>query len=175
MNTLDTFEVDTLVCATSYLLNPSTETRFDSLTDCATAAGLSQECAILWSHVGAATVSECASACQANAVTGVSNLNGSPPTCELASCLSCPSSFNLHFNAISGRTLIGSGITERTAKPCSTFTRLVHDPCVGASTALDDGPQYTEAPTPASRADRVGVWQSSGVFFFFGLLLSLVA
>jgi hypothetical protein len=51
--------------------------------------------------------------------------------------LECPSSWNMYFNDMAGRSMERSGITENTAKPCSVFSRIEHDPCIGASDTVD--------------------------------------
>jgi hypothetical protein len=158
MKTLDgTFEVETTICATSYLFNPNLDARFELLADCAQNAGLSRQCALVWAHLGAASVAAgCVGDCTADPFTGLSTLNGPAPTCEFAECMACPEAFNEFFYAISGRTLVGSGMTERTARPCSEFTGIVHDPCVGATETISPAPTITASPTiapaPASSA-----------------------
>jgi hypothetical protein len=156
MKTADTFETETTICATSYLFNPNLALRFEKLADCAQSAGLTRECALLWAHVGAATVAAgCVGVCTADPLTGLSSLNGPAPTCAVTECLECPTVFTEFFLAISGRSLTGSGITERTARACSEFTtRLVHDPCVGSTETISPAPTTTASPTvaPASAA-----------------------
>lgn len=138
MRTIDDFQTETLICATLYLVQPdSSEEKFDSLVQCAIKAGLSSECALLFAHLGAATVATCRDACQSNTDTGSTTTNGPPPTCALTPCLECPSSWNMYFNDMAGRSMERSGITENTAKPCSVFSRIEHDPCIGASDTVD--------------------------------------
>jgi hypothetical protein len=126
------------------------------LVDCAQTVGLNRECALLWAHYGAATIAAgCAGVCTADPVTGFATLSGPAPTCAVAECLDCPAFFSEFFTAMSGRTLPGSGMTQRMARPCSSFKCIFHDPCVGAtdsiSLATTTAASLTMAP-PASDA-----------------------
>lgn len=159
MASIDDFETDTLICGVSYLLNPDKDTRFDSLVQCAQKAGLSAECSLLWAHYGAATVSECSDSC--NAGTG-SETNGPAPECALTPCPACSTAWNENFAKLSGRTLEGSGINEGTAKACSSFARIEHDPCVGAPTS---GSDLAPTPTPASSGGLVQAGTTSSLLF----------
>ncbi len=133
MRTIDDFETETLVCATLYIIQPdSDEQKFDAFVQCAIKAGMSPECALLHAHLGAATVADCRDACESNALTGSTETNGPPPTCALTPCLDCQKYWNMFFDEIAGRTMERSGITENTARRCSLFARIEHDPCVGA-------------------------------------------
>jgi hypothetical protein len=115
MAAIDDFETKTLICGVSYLLNPDkSNTRFEELVSCAQRAGLGAECALLWAHYGAAVVSECSESC--NAGTGTET-NGPAPQCALTECPICSTGWNENFSKMSGRTLEGSGINEKTAKP----------------------------------------------------------
>lgn len=138
---INDFETDTLLCGVSYILNPDKENRFDALTECAMNVGLTSECALLWAHYGAAVLSVCSSEC--NTGTG-SETNGPAPECTLAACGACPAPWKDDFVTLSGRTMEGSGISEGTAKACSRFSRIEHDPCVQATT----GSELESAPTP---------------------------
>lgn len=139
MKTIDEFEAATIVCATIYILSPDDdEKKFDDLVQCAMKGGLSPECALLYAHLGAATVKDCADACQAEVIAGTGETNLPPPTCELTPCNDCPSSWNMFFDEMAGRTMERSGITENTAKRCSLFSRIEHDPCVGALDTAED-------------------------------------
>ena len=172
MKTLDSFENDSLFCAASYLFNPNLETRFDSLVECAIeASGMTQQCATLWAHLGAATASECAGACPTDLTTGLSTLNGPAPACPLSECLSCPAVFNGDFAILQGRSLEGSGMTERTARPCSVFTRIVHDPCARAEATLSPVPTSspTEAP-PTMTSDARTCLQSMAALTVYGMV-----
>jgi hypothetical protein len=116
-------------------------------------AGMTRECGLLWAHSGASTVAAgCAGSCTADPFTGLSELNGPAPTCAWADCLACPADFNGLFFQMSGFTMSGSGMTERTARPCSEFTRVVHDPCVGAIETISPMPTTTASPTVAEPA-----------------------
>ena len=162
MASIDDFETDTLICGVSYLLNQDIETRFDALVDCAIQAGLSDACALLWAHYGASIVSACSESC--NAGTGAET-NGAAPECALAACPACATPWNQNFAKLSGRTLEGSGISEKTAKPCSSFYPVNHDACVGTTTS---GSEFTvPTPTPASSA-------SLGTMSFQFTLLSIL-
>ncbi len=154
MATIDDFETDTLLCGVSYLLNPDKTNRFDTLVACAERVGLSPECALLWAHYGAAIISECSSEC--NAGTG-SETNGPPPECALAPCVECPLAWNENFPKLSGRTMEGSGINEGTAKLCSRFSNIEHDPCVGATTGSELELSPTTVPTSSGLDSSVGL------------------
>lgn len=157
MSTMDTFESDTAVCAFLYLFNTDISTRFDSLVQCAKNSGFSDQCALLWAHVGAATALDCGSSCERDPVTGETILNGPPPSCTPDTCLSCADAWDENFPKMAGFTTFGAGFTERFARPCDVFYPVVHDPCVEA-TPPDPIPSPTLSPT----AEYVGSTTPSG-------------
>jgi len=168
MAAINSFESDTLVCGVSYLLNPDKSTRFNALINCAKKAGLSEQCALLWAHYGASIVSACSNVC--NAGTS-STTNGPPPECALSPCVACPNTWGANFNNISGRTLEGSGISDGTAKPCDSFTRIVQDPCVGAAT----GAALSPTPSPNSGAAAPMTRVAASLNYLFSVLLAVAA
>jgi hypothetical protein len=145
IRTLDTLETSSVICATSFALSGAAD-RFETLIECYTDLGFTDSCAILWAHFGAASTVQCAVDCLPDGITGLVLVNGPPPTCELEACLTCSEAFQADFDAIAGRTLSNSGITERIARPCDDFYRVEHDPCVGTTEIGDVG---TDAPTMA--------------------------
>jgi hypothetical protein len=146
MDSLQTFGTESILCAISYIFNPNLETRLDSMIECAERTGLTNECAKLWAHYGATSALMCASSCPRD-INGDITYNGPAPECALDECLDCPTQYNEFFDAMSGRTLKGSGITAETALPCSDFSPVVHDPCVGALATV------SPAPTPVVTED----------------------
>lgn len=145
MKNIDDFETETLICATIFILSPdSDEERFDGLVECAIKAGLSPECALLYAHLGAATAGDCSGACQANALSGSTETNEAEPACELTSCFECPTLWNMFFDEMAGRTMERSGITENTAKRCSSFSRMEHNPCIGALNTADQADESSK-------------------------------
>lgn len=165
MNAIDDFETETLICGVSYVLNPNRETRFNSLVECAKKAGLGEQCALLWAHYGASIVSACSAECNAGTQA---DTNGPPPLCELTPCVACPAAWDQPFVPLSGRTLEGSGMNEGTAKQCSRFSRITHDPCVGATSGSDLEP--TMAPE-GSAAHRKNHWSSMIPILLMGVSL----
>lgn len=153
MASIDDFETDTLICGVSYLLNQDRATRFDRLVRCAQDAGLGPQCALLWAHYGATLVSACASDCNAGTVA---DTNGPPPQCALSPCPACPQRWSQNFLTLGGRRLEGSGMSDGTAKACSRFTRVEHDPCVGATTEAE------LPPTTAPQNDGATALMKSG-------------
>jgi hypothetical protein len=150
MKTIDDFEKETLICATIFILSPdSDEEKFDSLVQCAMKAGLSAKCALLYAHLGAATAADCSGACQVNALTGSTQTNGPAPACALTPCFECPTYWNMFFDEMAGRTMERSGITENTAKRCSSFARIEHNPCVGALNTAEQAQAQTTATSSA--------------------------
>lgn len=157
MRTIDDFETETLICATLYIVQPdSDEEKFNALIQCAIKAGLSSECALLFAHLGAATVGTCRDACTSNTEAGSTQTNGPPPTCSITPCLECTTSWNMYFGDMAGRTMERSGITENTAKSCSVFSRLDHDPCVGASDTVDQVTPTTSTGSSTSTNSTAG-------------------
>ena len=152
MASIDDFEVDTLLCGASYFLNPDKDNRFDDLVACAMEeAGLGLQCALLWAHYGATLLNQCSSECNAGTTEAT---NGPAPECALADCPACPSSWNANFWSLGGRTLEGSGISEGTAKSCSSFVRIEHDPCVGTSAEGTTVAPSIAAITPTGSGSR---------------------
>ena len=144
-------QANSVVCATAYTLSSASD-RFDTLVQCFGKMGFTTPCATLWAHLSAATTSQCASLCVPDG-TGYTKLNeDDPPVCEFAPCLACSQDFQTDFDAIAGRTLYNSGITERIVRPCSVFGRVDHDACVG-TTEVGDVPcadsSSTNAPAPS--------------------------
>lgn len=173
MRTIDEFETKTLICATLYIIQPdSDQVKFDSLVQCAIKAGLSSECALLFAHLGAATVGTCRDACESNTATGSTQTNGPPPTCSLTPCLNCTSSWNMYFEDMAGRSMERSGITENTAKSCSAFARITHDPCIGASDTID---QVTLPPeqSSTSSSSSTGTFTTTTGHFTTWMILSM--
>ena len=138
-----TFESSTVACTTSYVINRN----FEKLVTCfqnPDLFGMSQECATLWAHYAATNAFLCSSAC-----FDTSEVNGPAPQCELLDCLQCSESkFQADFDVLSGRTLTNSGITQRIARPCADFFRVIHDPCLG-NTTFDEPNTMPTAPTQA--------------------------
>jgi hypothetical protein len=145
MKSYDTLESDSITCSTSYTLTSDADARFDPLVKCFTDMGYTDACATLWANSAATSASKCALDCFPDPTTGFTVLNGPAPACELETCLTCTSVFQGDFDAIAGRTLYNSGITERIARSCSVFYPVEHDPCVGST---ERGVVVTDAPTP---------------------------
>lgn len=157
MRTTDTFETETAVCAASYLFNFDLENRFNDLVQCAQDAGLSEQCALLWSHLGASTISSgCGTTCQTDAETGASILNGPPPQCIEDSCLECAADWNTYFGNMSGFSPNAAGMTENLARSCDAFFPVVHEPCVDAVPS-DPTPSPTSSPTTISDQQSSGI------------------
>jgi len=169
MASIDDFEAETLICGVSYILNQNKETRFDDLIQCAVDVGLGQQCALLWAHLGATLLNECSSVC----TTGTSSeTSGPPPQCILAECPACPAAWNANFAILSGRTLVASGISERTAQSCSQFYRINHDPCIGATTTTmgsTSPPKTSPTSSGFSRNYSMGPLND----YLFGVILVL--
>jgi hypothetical protein len=127
-----------VVCVSLYALSQDFDSRFSVLTQCFEDLGFSPDCALLWTHRGAANAVDCAATCFAD-----NSYNGAAPTCALGPCLACALPFQEDYDVIGGRSYAGSGITEKVARPCSAFFPVVHDPCVGAVVTLPP----TQAPT----------------------------
>lgn len=146
---LDALEPNSIVCATSYTLSGKSD-RFETLIQCFEEMGFSTPCATLWAHHSAASTVQCGTVCLPDG-TGFTKLNEDPPTCEFAPCLACTQTFQGDFDAIAGRTLYNSGITERIIRPCDVFSRVDHDPCVGTKEVGEfscDGSTTAPAPSP---------------------------
>lgn len=175
MRTIDTFDTETLICATLYIVQPdSDDEKFDSLVQCAIKAGLSPECALLFAHLGAATVGSCRDDCESNTATGSTQTNGPPPTCSITPCLECTRSWNMYFDDMAGRSMERSGITENTAKRCSVFSRIVHDPCLGASNTLDQvTPTTTTTGTSSNEETGTGSNAASSTTTTWVVLLAI--
>jgi len=175
MASIDDFEVDTLICGVSYLLNPDKDNRFDELVSCAMEeAGLGPQCALLWAHYGATLLDQCSTECNAGTSQGT---NGPAPECALADCPACPvsASWNANFRSLGGRTMEGSGISDGTAKSCSRFVRIEHDPCAGTSAAEttegDDPPSPAPVPTgTGSSSSRL--WGKDEAWIFVGVVMA---
>jgi hypothetical protein len=152
---IDTLQDETLLCSTLYTLNPQLDERFATLQECFYKLGFSESCGTLWAHFSAANVALCTESCFPDPTTGEVVLNGPPPTCSLESCLTCSLPFQLEMSDIAGFTMPGAGIREDIARPCSTFFRVEHDPCVGASST--PVPEATVAPVAdaASRSSEL--------------------
>jgi hypothetical protein len=154
MDRIDTFAADSLVCATSYVLDGANlDTRFGDLVACGEEAGLSPTCARLFAHLGAATVAGCQEECSSS-----SSAQGEPPACERSDCAACATALTRDFDDLAGRNLPNSGISDSTARPCSSFTRVVHDPCVGSvdgnnSTTGGGGGAGNDGGTPPTTGD----------------------
>jgi hypothetical protein len=129
------------------------------MAQCFEDLGFSPDCALLWTHRGAANNAlDCAAACFADF-----SYNGPPPTCTLGPCLACALPFQEDYDVIGGRSYAGSGITENVARPCSAFFPVVNDPCVGAVVSLPptQAPTLTAMPTELVETEDGGV--SNGV------------
>jgi hypothetical protein len=145
MKTLPSLELDSLLCATSYVFGP-VDTRFDALVNCYTALGFTDDCSTLWAHYGATNAVECADVCIPDPSTGQSLIHGDPPECAAQPCLTCTRVLQDDFNDIAGRTMWRSGITERIVLQCGDIYPVDHgDPCVGST---ERGDVVTESPTP---------------------------
>jgi hypothetical protein len=105
--------------------------------------GFTLPCSMLWAHSAATSVNRCNEVCLVDA-TGLTILNGPPPACEFQTCLSCSGVWQNDLDALAGRTLQNSGITERIARPCEDFARIVHDPCTMVEVLQPSTPSPTE-------------------------------
>ena len=146
---LGALQANSVVCATAYTLSSASD-RFETLVQCFANMGFTTPCATLWAHFSAANTVKCATLCLPDG-TGYVQLNEDPPTCELAPCLACSEAFQADFDALAGRTLYNSGITENIIRPCDVFAHVDHDPCVG-TTEVGDLPcagNSTTAPAPS--------------------------
>jgi hypothetical protein len=161
-------ESNSVFCATSYTLSVGDD-RFEKMIQCYEEMGFTSPCATLWAHFGAVNAISCATFCFPNS-QGVTTLNLDPPTCEFAPCLACSQTPQAEFDVLSGRTLQNSGITERIIRPCSAFSRVEHDYCVGTTQV---GSCEASAPTPAPQADTNGSGGSVTMPILFGTLLSM--
>ena len=149
---LNTLEDDTVACATAYTFNQNLNGRFDTLVSCFTAMGFSEQCSVLAAHYSATNAGDCANVCIPD-TSGNIVLNEAPPACALGPCLSCSANFTVAFDIIGGRTLQGSGIVERIARPCSSIYPVNHDPCIGANSTIlppTSAPTSMQASNPSS-------------------------
>jgi hypothetical protein len=137
-------ERDSILCATSFVFASTDPNRFDKLAGCFADMGFTTPCATLWAYSAATAAFKCAGVCITEDDTQQTVLNGPAPACENEACLSCSNVWQGDFDALAGRTTYNSGITERIARPCDRFTRIVHDPCPGNITR---GVVATESPT----------------------------
>lgn len=167
---LGDLQSNSVVCATTYTLSSASD-RFDTLVQCFANMGFTTPCATLWAHLSAVTTAQCATLCIPDG-NGYTKLNEDPPTCELAPCLDCSKEFQADFDAIAGRTLYNSGITERIVRPCDVFSRIEHDPCVG-TTEVGDLPcaGETTAPAPSPTGSSTGSGASSRFSVMVGLFI----
>lgn len=138
----------TLLCAVFYAFSGSSSDRFTTLVQCISKdTGFTSQCGELWAHYSATNAALCASDCMAGA-SGNVTLNGAAPECALSSCLQCSADkFQDTFNALSGRTLAKSGITEAIARPCSSFFPVDHDPCPMTGTGVPLAPSMVTVST----------------------------
>ena len=145
----------TVACAVYYVLSGSSSDRFAELEKCLIKEiGFTQPCVELWAHYSATNAALCASNCAPGA-SGEVELNGAAPECALSSCLQCSANrFQDTFNALSGRTLANSGITEAIARPCSSFFPVNHDPCPMVDPSISEGATGTGAALAPSTATQ---------------------
>jgi hypothetical protein len=140
-------ESNSIFCATSYALS-SADDRFETMVQCYEKMGFTTPCASLWAHFGSTNSINCGGVCFPDA-QGFTKLNEDAPTCEYAPCLECSQQPQAEFDALAGRTLFNSGITERIIRSCDSFSRVEHDHhCVGTT---EVGTCAT-SPTPAPQA-----------------------
>jgi hypothetical protein len=139
IKTYETFDDELRLCAEEY----SSSRDFFGLVSCISVFGFSGDCSTLWAHFMATTVALCADDC----IQFVGSPNGPPPSCTPSDCLTCQSSFKADFDAIAGFEFTRAGITDEVAQPCSSFYRVVHDPCAGFEPGSPGSPP-TSAPQP---------------------------
>ncbi len=133
---------DAVLCGTDYVLGNG---NFDKLQTCFENLGFTSACALLWAHYTATSGLVCSTTC----IVGLNFSNFPPPTCELAPCLNCSSEFATESTLLGGIgiSVSNAGIIEAVARPCSSFTRVTYDPCVGAFPFIG-----TQAPKATSAA-----------------------
>jgi hypothetical protein len=135
-------EIESIKCGTSYTFSRD----FAALTSCYQNLGFTDSCSTLWAHFVATNGSNCAFQCLPDG-SGETKLNGPAPACEPSECLACQKNFRADFDKIAGIEFPKAGITERIASPCSSFARVIHDPCLGFDS---DDPPANPQPTVAS-------------------------
>jgi len=126
MKTYGTLEAETIKCAVSYTFSKY----FPALVSCFSALGFTESCSTLWAHFAATNGRKCALQCIAGK-SGVTELNGPAPECAPSACLECQKDFRDDFDKLAGIEMQNAGITERIARKCSDFHRVIHDPCIG--------------------------------------------
>ena len=66
-------------------------------------------------------------------------MNGAAPECAPSACLECQKDFADDFDSLAGIEMKNAGITERIARKCTDFNRVIHDPCIGIVSGDDTG------------------------------------
>jgi hypothetical protein len=151
--TKTTNDIESKKCGTRYYIDLITKDKlvsFNSLIECMSAIGYSQQCSKLWAHAVASTTQLCASQCQTEAP-----YNGPAPTCSFSSCIQCKdTTVETEFALYAGRMNPRSGLTANIAYPCSSFSNVIQDPCDGKVTDYSSLSGYspTSAPTKTSGA-----------------------
>eukprot|EP00536_Pseudo-nitzschia_multiseries_P009021 jgi/Psemu1/257765/estExt_Genewise1Plus.C_2440035 len=142
IKTYGSLDTESIKCAVSYTFTGD----FSTLVSCYSNLGFTLGCATLWAHFAATNGRKCATPC-----VGVTEFNLDPPTCLPGNCLACQTDFRQDFDDIAGIEFPKAGITEAIAQPCSSFTRVIHDPCIGLDTpaALPDGDADTDTDAEA--------------------------
>lgn len=129
-------------CGISYVVGLFGDkvTAFNNLVSCISKdVGHSYECSKLWAHAIAATTQLCAATC-----TDDSPYNGAAPQCAYSACIQCKDdSVETNFQLYAGRNPQRSGLVSSIAYNCSSFSKVIQDPCDGKVSV------YTTAPTLA--------------------------
>lgn len=163
MQLIGTISSKAFLCGTAFVLDGGD---FSKLQSCFTTLGFTSSCALLWAHYTATISLACSSTCTFGA-----NLSSSgPPNCDLPPCLNCSIPYAAEVRKLGGLgiSVANAGIVDENPRPCSTFTRITHDPCAGATA-------FNGTEVPRSTTSTAYHHQASfGQTLVFGLALGLL-